>query len=158
MKGASVRRHLHKDVWAGVVIALVGSSFAVQSARYRIGTLLEMGPGYFPAALGIIFAIVGATIAVGGFLKSAAEVRQRRAPDWRVWFLVIAAVIAFIVLGAQLGLAAAAFAIVFISALADRENTWKSAAILAVAMAVVSAVIFWWALKLQFPLWHWGDT
>lgn len=153
-----MRRHLHRDFWAGVVVAIVGSGFAAQSARYRIGTLLEMGPGYFPAALGIIFALVGVAIAVQGFLKSPAELRQRHPPDWRVWFLVIGAVVAFIVLGAQLGFAAAAFAIVFISALADRENKWTSAALLAVVMVVVSAVVFWWALKLQFPLWHWGDA
>jgi hypothetical protein len=153
-----MRPRLHKDFWAGVAIALVGVGFAAQSARYRIGTLLEMGPGYFPAALGIIFGLVGVAIAVQGFLNSPAELRQRHRPDWRVWFLIIAAVVAFIVLGAHLGLAAAAFAIVFISALADRQNTWRSAALLAVVMVVVSAVVFRWGLQLQFPLWHWGDT
>jgi hypothetical protein len=153
-----MRRRLHKDFWAGTAVALVGAAFAAQSARYRIGTLLQMGPGYFPAALGIIFALVGAAIAVQGFVKSPAESRERHPPDWRVWFLVIAAVVTFIVLGAQLGLAAAAFAIVFISALADRENTWASAALLALVMVVVSAIVFWWGLKLQFPLWLWGDA
>lgn len=153
-----MRRHLHRDFWAGVVVAIVGSGFAAQSARYRIGTLLEMGPGYFPAALGIIFALVGVAIAVQGFIKSPAASHERHPPDWRVWVLVIAAVVAFIVLGAQLGLAAAAFAIVFISALADRENTLASATLLALVMVVVSAIVFWWGLKLQFPLWHWGDA
>ena len=153
-----MRRRLHKDFWAGVVVALVGGGFAAESARYRIGTLVSMGPGYFPAALGIIFALVGVALAVQGFLKSPAEARERRPIDVRVWVLVIAAVVCFILLGERLGLAAAAFAIVFISALADRENTWASAALLALAMVVVSAVVFWWGLKLQFPLWHWGDA
>lgn len=153
-----MQRRLHNDFWAGVVIALVGSGFAVQSARYRIGTLLSMGPGYFPAALGIVFALVGIAIAVQGFVKSGTVARERHPPDLRVWFLLIAAVVAFIVFGAQLGLAVAAFAIVFVSALADRENTWKSALLLAVVMVVISAVVFWWGLKLQFPLWRWGDA
>ena len=60
-----MRRHVHKDVQAGVVVALIGVGFAARSAHYRIGTLLEMGPGYFPAALGIIFALVGNMVALG---------------------------------------------------------------------------------------------
>jgi hypothetical protein len=148
-----MRRRLHRDFWAGIVVAVAGAGFAAQSSRYRIGTLLSMGPGYFPAALGIIFALVGVALAMQGFLKSPSASRERLPTDWRVWFLVVAATVAFIVLGAKLGLAAAAFAIVFISALADRENTWASALLLAVVMLAVSVIVFWWGLRLQFPLW-----
>src|SRR5665213_504147 len=153
-----MRWHVHKDVQAGVVIALIGSGFAARSAHYRIGTLLEMGPGYFPAALGIVFALVGIAIAIQGYVKSSVELRERRLPEWRAWLLIIAAVVAFIVVGERLGLAAAAFSIVFISAFADRKNTWRSATVLAVVMVVVSTLVFWWGLKLQFPLWQWGDA
>ena len=46
----------------------------------------------------------------------------------------------------------ATFAIVFISALGDKMNTWKSAAILGAGVVAVAIVVFWWALQMQFPL------
>ena len=54
--------------------------------------------------------------------------------------------------GEYCGLLAATFAVVFISALADRENTWRSALLLAGVMIAVCIVVFWWALQVQFPL------
>jgi hypothetical protein len=50
----------------------------------------------------------------------------------------------------------ATFAIVFISALGDRHNTFLSAATLALTMTAISVVVFWWLLKVQFPLLTWG--
>jgi hypothetical protein len=46
----------------------------------------------------------------------------------------------------------ATFAIVFISALGDKMNTLKSAAILGAGVVVVAVVVFWWALQMQIPL------
>ena len=71
-------------------------------------------------------------------------------------FCIVLSIVAFIVFGTYGGLLPATFAVVFISALGDRQNTLKSAFVLAVAMSIISVVIFWWALKLQFPLFTWG--
>jgi len=45
---------------------------------------------------------------------------------------------------------------VFISALGDRDNTWKKALLLSLAIVVVAVVVFWWALQIQLPLFRWG--
>jgi hypothetical protein len=50
----------------------------------------------------------------------------------------------------------ATFAITFISAMGDRENTWLSALVLASLISLACIVIFWWALQVQFPLFTWG--
>jgi hypothetical protein len=47
-------------------------------------------------------------------------------------------------------------AIVFISALGDRENTVRSALTLSALMLVICVVVFWWALQMSFPLFRWG--
>ena len=62
----------------------------------------------------------------------------------------------FLLLGEYGGLLPATFAIVFISALVDRDNTLREAFLLALAMMVIAVVVFWWALSLQLPLFQWG--
>jgi high-affinity Fe2+/Pb2+ permease len=64
--------------------------------------------------------------------------------------------VAFYFIGDWFGLLPATFAITFISALGDRDNTVKQSFVLSVVMMVVAAVVFYWALKLQMPLYKWG--
>ncbi len=79
-----------------------------------------------------------------------------RQPEWGAWACILCGIGAFVGIGEYGGLAPATFALVFISALGDRTNDPKRAAMLALAMVVISAVVFRWALKLQFPLFSWG--
>lgn len=62
----------------------------------------------------------------------------------------------FIILGSSVGFLPATFALVFVSALGDTSNSVKSATILALAMTAFGAVVFSWALQLQFPMLRWG--
>jgi len=72
--------------------------------------------------------------------------------EWRAWACILIGVAAFVVLGKYGGLVPATFAIVFISALGDRDNTVRSAFVLAVAMCIVAVVVFWWLLQVRLPL------
>lgn len=134
----------------------IGLAAALQGATYPMGTLSRMGPGFFPVALGVILALAGVAIAVTAQFTRYSRDSQVHPPEWRGWFCIGASIIAFVVLGKYGGLVLATFAIVFISALADRENTVVQAAALAVASVAVCVVLFWWALQLQFPLFRWG--
>jgi Tripartite tricarboxylate transporter TctB family len=153
MRGS--QRRLHKDFWGGSGVALFGVLYGAQGAHYTIGSLSRMGPGYFPVALGVILALTGVAIAINGYLKSAAVDSEHRAAQWRAWMLISVSIVAFVLLAERFGLVPASFAIVFISALADRDNNWKRAAALAAAIVVVAIVVFWWALQIQLPLLHW---
>jgi ABC-type Na+ efflux pump permease subunit len=123
---------------------------------YQVGTLTRMGPGYFPVAVGTVLAAMGIIIALGARRQKSAAKDEGHAPEWRGWSCIILASIAFIVLGHYGGLVPASFAVVFIAALGDRQNTFKSALLLALAMVAVSIIIFSWALQLQLPLFRWG--
>jgi hypothetical protein len=153
------------------MIAL-GAAVSVQSlVSYKIGTLSQMGPGFFPLSIGILLVLLGIAIAVtakpwigsgsgmaggtGAVDGVEAAPRPSVALEWRGWLCIALGILAFIVLGTHGGLVPATFAIVFISALGDRRNTWKSAGILALGTVVVAVVVFWWALKMPFPLFHW---
>ncbi len=147
-----------RDYYGGALVMLVGLGVAVQGSRYGVGSLTQMKAGFFPAVTGIILALLGAAIAVNAARRSpgAVEEEERLAPEWRGWFCIVTSILAFLLLGKYGGLLPATFAIVFISALGDRDNSIRAALVLAAGITVVCVVLFWWALKLQFPLWSWG--
>ncbi|WP_321793484.1 tripartite tricarboxylate transporter TctB family protein [Burkholderia pyrrocinia] len=151
-------RSLNKDVWGGLLMISIGIWVANHSISYSVGSLTHMGPGYFPLTLGVILVLAGVAI---GFKGAIAERRVSKAParaEWKAWLLICASLLAFVVFAKYLGLVAATVATVFISALGDRANSWRNAAILALSMAVVGAIIFGWALKVQLPLFKWGGA
>lgn len=147
---------MQKRTVGGALMALLGLGAAIEGSFYDIGTLSQMGPGFFPVSLGVILALTGLAIVVVARVTRPPGGGTRLAPEWGAWVLILASVIAFIVVGQYGGLLPATFAIVFISALADRQNTLKSALVLSLGMVLLCVVVFWWALQLQFPLLQWG--
>ena len=150
------KRDINKDYYGGALMILLGLGAVLEGVSYDIGTLRHMGSGFFPTAVGVLLVITGVLIAIEGLGRKNVTARGEARPEWRGWLCILGGIVAFIVLGEYTGLLPATFAIVFISALGDRQNTVKVAALLALAMCVVAVVVFWWALQLQFPLLHWG--
>ncbi len=144
----------NKDCYGGALMALIGLASVGGGARLRVGTLVHMGPGFFPVAVGAILALIGIAIALRGARQSDWSGTVVK-PDWRGWGCIIGAMVAFMVLGAYGGLVPATFAIVFISAIGDRKNSLKEAFWLSVAMVAISVSVFWWGLQLQLPLFGW---
>lgn len=148
-------RRYSRDFYGGLLMILIGAGAGVTAAHYPIGTLADMGPGFYPLAIGILLALVGLAIAIAGGLSQGAS-GPRRKIDRRGGFCIIAGTLAFAVLGVYGGLVPATFAIVFISALGDRNNSLLQAFLLAAAMVVIAVLVFWWALQVQLPLFNWG--
>ena len=145
-----------RDYLGGVLMIALGLGAALEGSTYSIGSLSRMGPGFFPVALGVILALAGVAIAVTARFEENVVDTHAHAPEWRGWICIGASVVAFVVIGRYGGLLPATFAIVFVSALGDRENTIAGAAVLAFACALVALVVFHFALQLQFPLFRWG--
>ncbi len=53
-----------RDYYAGCLMALIGAGAAYEGSTYDIGTLQEMGSGFFPTVVGILLVIVGILIAM----------------------------------------------------------------------------------------------
>jgi Tripartite tricarboxylate transporter TctB family len=145
-----------RDYYGGGLMLLVGGSAIYKGLNYQVGTLTRMGPGYFPVAVGAVLAAMGVLILLGARRQVPAGAARRRPPEWRGWLCIILASIAFVVLGHYGGMVPATFGVVFIAALGDRQNSFRSALLLAVAMVAVSVIVFSWALQLQLPLFRWG--
>jgi hypothetical protein len=146
----------NKDYYGGGLMMLIGLGAAYLGLGYDVGTLNDMGPGYFPVVVGVILAAMGVLIAFGAKQAAPADGEENQLPEWRGWFCITGSIAAFILLGHYGGLVPATFAVVFISALGDRQNSIKTAFLFATAMVVVCVTVFVWALQMQFPLFRWG--
>ncbi len=145
----------NRDYYGGALMILIGLGTLFGGMKYHLGTLEEIGSGFFPTAVGAILAVVGVAIALSASSPTTDEERARSAPEWRGWSCIIGGTVAFVVLGVYGGLVPATFAIVFISALGDKKTTVKQAFLLAIALVAVSAIVFHWALELELPLFTW---
>lgn len=146
----------HKDYLGGGLMLLLGIAVVVRGMDYSLGTFRRMGPGFFPVALGVILALLGAGIVLAAKFSQVEGEEKRRAPEWRGWACIMLSLVAFVGLGKYGGLVPATFAVVFISALGDRQNTILSALLLSLAVIVICLVVFVWALQMHFPLFGWG--
>lgn len=146
-----------RDYAGGGLIVLLGVGAVAQAARYRIGSLTHMGSGFFPACIGVLLVMLGVVLIAQARRSQVVDhqpglVAANIKRQWRGWACILLSIVAFVVLGRLAGLVAASFAITFISALGDRENTLASAAMLAVAVVVIAVALFWWALQIGLPL------
>lgn len=146
----------NRDYYGGGLMFLLGVGAVYKGMSYKVGTLSRMGPGYFPVAVGVVLALMGVLIALGARSNASAKPEEHKPAEWRGWICIVLSILAFLVLGRYGGLLPATFAVVFISAMGDRENNLKQALLLSLAMAGVAALVFWWALSMQFPLFRWG--
>lgn len=155
---SGILHRYNKDYYGGGLMFLLGTGTIYKGLGYDVGTLARMGPGYFPVVIGAVLAVIGILIALSARSDAGPTSSESKShgPEWRGWAAIILSNIAFVVIGHYGGLLPATFAVVFIAALGDRQNTLKSAFILAAAMVVVCLIIFSWALHLQFPLFRWG--
>lgn len=154
----SKRSVIKREAWAAGTMIVLGLGAIAQASTYNIGSLARMGPGMFPAILGVLLVLLGLIIARTAFSTPDVdeEAEDIPPPEWRGWSCIIGGLMAFILLGKYGGLVPATFALVFIAAMGDRQHTVRSAALLAVGVTILGIAVFSWALQLQFPLFRWG--
>lgn len=70
----------------------------------------------------------------------------------RELFWVLAAIAAFGLVLQPLGLVAASFALIFLSAIASHEFHWKATLVSWIVLLALCLGVFVWGLKLQFPV------
>jgi putative Ca2+/H+ antiporter (TMEM165/GDT1 family) len=148
-----------RDFYAGGLMILLGLGIALKGATYRSGTLMHMGPGFLPTALGILLVLIG--IAIGATALGPAEADQAILPpnpQWWAWFCILMSPILFILFGRYFGMIPGTFACVFIAALGDRNRTWKSTIILATVVTAFGVGLFSYFLQVPMPILTWGGA
>jgi hypothetical protein len=139
-----------KDFWAGSMFVAFGGFFLVWAlVNYQMGTAVRMGPAYFPAVLGGLLAVLGATVLAGSFALKGPPVPEI---NLRPLVLISVACVVYGYLMKPLGLILATGALVYIAAFGGHEFKWKEVTILYVALIVFSILVFVKGLTLPFPI------
>ena len=165
----TTRARLSKDHYGGALLLALGVAAIAAGAGYPVGTLRQMGPGFFPVALGVLMALVGVAVlattpltppdAANAHAKPSVGVEYAHLAgpvvQWRGWLCIVGGIVSFVVLAAHGGLVPASFVSVFVAAMGDRRNTWRDAALLALVLTAIGSVVFHFGLHLLLPLFTW---
>src|SRR5690625_260217 len=150
-----------KEFWASFLMLFIGIATIIGSQNYQMGSLIRMGPGYFPLMLGILLTAIAVLILFSpealtddGDTDDGVVLTMRE--QVTTWALVVGSVILFIIIGKYGGLIPATFVMCSLAALGDKGNTWKTAVIIGVVMSIVSAALFVYGLQIQFSMFTWG--
>jgi len=139
---------------------LLGLGIALKGSSYRAGTLMHMGPGFMPTALGIILVLLGIAIGATALAPSQGDEHDEsilpESPQWWAWFCILLSPVAFIVFGHYFGMAPGTFACVFIAALGDRTSTWLSMVVLSTVVTIFGVSLFSYFLQVPMPIFTWG--
>src|SRR5579862_1797301 len=148
-----------RDFYAGGLMVLLGLGIALKGATYRAGTLMHMGPGFLPTALGVILVLLG--IAIAAVALAPAEGDQSilpESPQWWAWFCILMSPVFFIFFGRYFGMAPATFSCVLIAALGDKTATWKSTIILSTVVTIFGVGLFSYFLQVPMPIFTWRGS
>lgn len=144
------------DWAAAALILLIGLGTIMHSLSYTLGTLVRMGPGYFPLVLGVLLTFCGLILLVRPSQTAQLPSSAPKKLLMRPWLAIIASMVVFIIVGRYGGLVPATLLLVFIAALGDAANSFKAAAILAILVTLAAVALFHYGMQLQFPLFRWG--
>jgi Tripartite tricarboxylate transporter TctB family len=138
-----------KDVWAGLLLIVIGTTAMVIARHYPFGSALRMGPGYLPMVLGgllILFglAILGAGLASGEKIEGAGSLRAL--------IVLPLSLVLFGLLVDRAGFVPAMLVLIFGSATATREFRFMEVLLFSAGLTALAVAVFVYALGLPYPL------
>lgn len=104
------------DVTAAVVVGLLGVFVLWLGTGYSFGTLRRIGPGFLPMVVGTLLVLMSA----GLVLESLRSPPERADLLLRPFVMIMTGMLAFAALMERAGLVPAIFALVIVSALAEK--------------------------------------
>lgn len=142
----------YTDIIGGGLLIVTGLGFSAYAyANYDLGSIVRMGPGMFPACLGVVLAVFGALQAIPAFFRTGTM------PDIRLWspLFVLGSIAIFAMLIRPFGLIPAIIALIIVSSGAELRIRPVSTAILTVVMCVASWLIFRVGLGVPLAMFRW---
>jgi hypothetical protein len=141
----SIAQRGNSNFYSGLLLVAVAAVALLYIRTLTVGTVLDMGPGYFPLGLALILLGMGLVLMVKGLTTQGLPVGHIY---MRPLFFILLSFAAFGLLVERAGLLIAILVQVGIAHFASRETTWLSSAVTAVALAIASSVVFVWLLKI----------
>jgi hypothetical protein len=142
----------YRDIAGGLLLAAIGLGAALYaSGRYDLGTLSEMGPGMFPAAIGYTLLALGLLIALPAFFRAGVFPPVA----WRELVTILAGMLLFALTVDRFGGVPALALLIGCGCLA-RPNAKLVESIVLYAVITVSAILlFVVGLGIPLPLFAW---
>jgi len=142
----------NKSIVGGGLFFLLGLGIALYSRlTLPTGDIVNIGPGLFPSALGVIMAMLGISI----FVRGMKEGRERITVSVRPAFFLLASILVFGAVLRAAGMVPAIVAMTVVASLAHRGMGPKKVLALAAALVFVAYVIFVAGLDMSIPLFAW---
>ena len=141
------------DFGAGLLFAGFGLAALVLGHSYETGTASEMGPGYFPKALGLLLLGLGAAITLRALLRAGPSARPF---VLRPLLILTVSVVLFAWLLDRAGIVVAGLLLVLGCRAAAPGFQWREVLLLGVGLTVAAALIFGYALGIPFQIWPSG--
>ena len=139
-----------KDFWTGVLYMTVGLGALLMARRYTFGSTAHMGPGYFPTAVALLLAAIGALIVARSFFADGASVGRIA---FKPIVLVLGSTIAFGFLINRAGLLVAGVVLVLGCASASDRFRLEWVALLGmIGLIAFCAVVFVFGMGIPMPL------
>jgi hypothetical protein len=150
--GFFMRIRRPKDFLAGGMFFCFGVAAMGLSLNLTIGSAAQMGPGYFPFALGAFLVVLGVVILLRG-LRGAGGLPEWPALQFKPLATVLLSVVLFSLILRPLGLLLATALLVVLASRASHEFRWQEAVLNAAVLTVVVLAVFVFFLEFQLPIW-----
>ena len=138
------------DIWGGLTLAALGVCASGWSlAHYDLGTLRQMGPGFFPAILGAALAALGLIVTLPAWRRAGAPVPFHP----QAAAAVLASILLFGFCLSRLGLISATAGAVLVASLPAPRDGWAWRFVLAAAVTGLTVLVFSYGLRMTLPLW-----
>src|SRR5690606_35848452 len=118
-------------------------------AQLGLGTMLRMGPGYFPLVLGILMAGLGVAIMVRSLWTTDEPITP---PSWRAVVTITATPIIFAVTLRGLGMIGAIALTATAASLATTSVGWRKRIVIVAGLTAGAVILFVYLLGLNLPL------
>lgn len=143
---------LNADIAAGLLFAGFGAWFAASAfSDLALGTTFRMGPGFFPAAVGLLLLVFGVVIAIKGWRVQNETVSLHDVP-WRALILFPVGLLLFGLAMRPLGLVIALLILCLCASMAVKGMTPIRSVALSAAVTAVCVGIFSFGLDIGLPL------
>lgn len=139
-----------RDFWAGAIYLALAVTVLWIGRGYTLGSSARMGPGYFPAVLGLLLALFGIVAVARSFVRAGDPIT---AFAWRPLLLVLGSVVLFGFLVNGLGALIALPVMIVVAAMASRYSRLDATSAAAlVGIVAFCVLVFVKGLGLPMPL------
>lgn len=145
---SDLRPSARQDLVGGCLSIALGAFVLFTASNYPMGSLLRMGPGFFPGIIAVLIMLLGSALIVGGLRQRANG--SRMAVQWRSMLAIGGGIVFFALSLERAGLVPATLGLVLLSSLAQRRWRPRSVAVLAIAVTVLVYLLF--VTVLQIPV------